>query len=195
MFGRCGVYEHRPSICRLFGRGLHSIPFKLLTHECVLELLKFSSDVNECKPLLFGFAGGLDKRGEPRLSACKHMPGAAEVGERIKAAGAEADAGLAGLGAAAARGGDISRAGTAAAAAASAAAAAAAPAAATHDAAAAEQDLNLAQMMPVMAYARGRVLSASDGRAEAATLVPINEATVAALRRELMLRHYEEGEE
>jgi len=43
-------------------RGLHSFPFQLnlsnsvrcipnLTHECVLVLLKLSSNVNECKPL------------------------------------------------------------------------------------------------------------------------------------------------
>ena len=50
---------------RIEGRGLHSFPFQLnlsysvhritnLTHECVLELLKLSSNVNECKPLIEG---------------------------------------------------------------------------------------------------------------------------------------------
>ena len=52
------------------GRGLHSFPFQLnlsssvhrITngpHECVLELLKLSSNVNECKPLDGGGDEGL----------------------------------------------------------------------------------------------------------------------------------------
>jgi len=47
------------------GRGLHSFPFQLnlsssvhivtqLIHECVLELLNFSSNVNEHEPLALG---------------------------------------------------------------------------------------------------------------------------------------------
>ena len=69
----------------LIGKGLHSFPFQLnlsssvqritqinscmcpgvaqvelkggRTHECVLQLVKLSSDVNECEPLLIGVAG------------------------------------------------------------------------------------------------------------------------------------------
>ena len=53
----------------LEGRGLHSFRYQLnfssalhrvtqLNPECVLELLKLSSNVNECKPLLEGPGGG-----------------------------------------------------------------------------------------------------------------------------------------
>ena len=49
------------------GRGLHSFPFQLnlstsvhrvtnCTHESVLQLLKLSSNVNKCKPLVPGFS-------------------------------------------------------------------------------------------------------------------------------------------
>jgi hypothetical protein len=51
------------------GRGLHSVPFLLnlsspvhrvtqVNHECVLELPKLSSNLNECKPLAGGAARG-----------------------------------------------------------------------------------------------------------------------------------------
>jgi len=56
------------------GRGLHSFPFHLnltssvhrmtkVTHECVLELLKLSSNVNECKPLRSGAPRSCSRRG------------------------------------------------------------------------------------------------------------------------------------
>jgi Rps23 Pro-64 3,4-dihydroxylase Tpa1-like proline 4-hydroxylase len=59
-----------PYLVHVIGRGLHSFPFQLnlsysvhpitnLTHECVLELLKLSSHVNECKPLFLGYAVAL----------------------------------------------------------------------------------------------------------------------------------------
>jgi len=57
------------------GRGLHSFRFQLnlsssvhrvtqLNPECVMELLKLSSNVNECKPLIAGRLRGLNKGGD-----------------------------------------------------------------------------------------------------------------------------------
>jgi len=76
----------------VFGRGLHWFRFQLnlsssvhhvaqLNPECVLELLKLSSDVNDCKPLVFGLdqggAGRSHGHGGVRESRASDMAAAA----------------------------------------------------------------------------------------------------------------------